>query len=426
MLHRILLVAKRDYLATITTKAFWIALVLGPIMMSGGLWGVALLRATEKDKVTHVAVIDHGGPATSNVVKAMEARLAGDVAAKASQSLTRNRYVFDTVPVAADSSTQMLDLSDQVRAGKLGMFLDVDPKKVVVYSSGDGIDDTRVWLTDSVNAGLRNLRMAESGIDEARAKSLLASVPIDRAGLFARDAKGGVSPAPPRNELTGFLVPIVLMVMLMVIVMGSAAPMLTVIAEDKAQRVFEMLLPTITPFELMAGKVLASIGRSMTFAIVYLGGGLVGLQGAAMIGLVPFHVLPWFLIYVIAEVAMLSALGAALGAAAATPRDAQQFAIVMTLPVMLPMFFMIALVQAPNGTMAKVLSFLPPLTPMVMMLRQAMPTGVPAWQPWLGLVGVIVWTVFTIWVAARIFRVGILMQGKQPLLGDLVRMAIKG
>ena len=72
------------------------------------------------------------------------------------------------------------------------------------------------------------------------------------------------------------------------------------------------------------------------------------------------------------------------------------------------------------------MSLIPPFTPMLMLLRQAMPGGVPAWQPWVGLAGVLVFALATVWAASRIFRVGILMQGKPPKLAELARWAIRG
>jgi ABC-2 type transport system permease protein len=63
---------------------------------------------------------------------------------------------------------------------------------------------------------------------------------------------------------------------------------------------------------------------------------------------------------------------------------------------------------------------------MLMLLRQTSPMGIPAWQPWAGLAGVAIFTTFCVWVAGRVFRVGILMQGKTPKLVDLVRWAVRG
>jgi ABC-2 type transport system permease protein len=123
---------------------------------------------------------------------------------------------------------------------------------------------------------------------------------------------------------------------------------------------------------------------------------------------------------------MLSALAAALGAAATTSRDAQQFSLLVILPVMLPIFLLINLIQQPNGSLTTALSFVPPLTPMIMLLRQSLPGGVPWWHPWLGLLGVIAFTLFMIWAASRVFRIAILTQGKTPKLSELARWAIRG
>jgi ABC-2 type transport system permease protein len=82
--------------------------------------------------------------------------------------------------------------------------------------------------------------------------------------------------------------------------------------------------------------------------------------------------------------------------------------------------------QQPNGALSTALSLLPPFTPMLMVMRQAMPGGVPAWQPWVGLAGVALWTWAMTWAAARIFRVAILMQGKTASYADLFRWALRG
>ena len=187
------------------------------------------------------------------------------------------------------------------------------------------------------------------------------------------------------------------------------------------QRVFEMLLSSASSFELMLGKVLAALGASLTSSTFYIIGGLLVLAGMAMFGLAPLNLLPWFFVYLIADVVMLSALGVALGSACATPQDAQHLAFLLILPIMIPMFVLTPVMQQPNGTLATVMSFIPPFTPVLMLLRQALPGGVPWWQPWLGLVGVTACAAAIIWAAARIFRIGILSQGKTPKLAELVQ-----
>jgi ABC-2 type transport system permease protein len=100
---------------------------------------------------------------------------------------------------------------------------------------------------------------------------------------------------------------------------------------------------------------------------------------------------------------------------------------VLLAPVMIPYFMITFIMQQPNGAISTALSLFPPFTPMLMLLRQAMPGGgVPAWQPWVGLVGVLAFTLVMVVAAARIFRVAILLQGKTPKVAELVRWAVRG
>jgi ABC-2 type transport system permease protein len=248
-------------------------------------------------------------------------------------------------------------------------------------------------------------------------------VPVATMRLVSR---GQPSAGPPGNAAAAFAIPFVLMFLMMMIAMMGSAPMLTVVAEDKMQRVFEMLLASAKPFELIAGKVLASVGVSLTSSVFYIAGGLFVLQGMALMGIAPFDLLPWFFVYLICEVVILSSLGAALGSACSTPNDAQQYVFFVIMPVIAPVFFIGPLMEQPNGLMATVASLIPPFTPLIMMMRQAMPGGVPAWEPWAGLVGVLAWTLLSTFAAARIFRVGILMQGQAPKLPEMFRWALRG
>jgi ABC-2 type transport system permease protein len=247
---------------------------------------------------------------------------------------------------------------------------------------------------------------------------VLRSIPIESRSLVSRDQKTGAVRAGHKSSPVESAVPIVLMVLMVMMTMLGAASTLSVVAEDKIQRVFEMLLASVTPFELMAGKVLASVGVSLTSSLV--------MEGMAVAGVARLELLPWFFVYIICQVTMLSAMGAALGSACNTPRDAQQLTPLVILPIIAPLMLIAPLILEPNGVLTTAVSFFPPFTPAVMLMRQAMPGGVPWWQPWLGLVGVVVWAAGLTWAAARIFRVGLLLQGKTPKVGELLRWAVRG
>jgi ABC-2 type transport system permease protein len=263
-------------------------------------------------------------------------------------------------------------------------------------------------------------------VDPARVPGVLGDVTVASMNLVSKDpATGNIAQGEKKNPVQAGAVPFFLVFLLYIIAIFGAAPNLGAVAQDKMQRVHEMLLSSASAFELMMGKVLAAVGASLTSSTVYIIGGLLALAGMAMFGVAPLNLLPWFFVYLIADVLMLASLGVALGSACATPQDAQQFAFLLILPIMIPMFFLSAVMQQPNGELAVAMSFIPPFTPMLMLLRQSMPGGVSWWQPWLGLVGVVACAAVMIWVAARIFRIGILSQGKTPKLAELAQWVLR-
>jgi ABC-2 type transport system permease protein len=433
MLHRILLIAKRDYVAVVFQKAFLIGLVVLPLLFGGGFVGLALLRVQQGAGDKQVVVIDHTRAAASFVIGTARQRSAVE-RDKASAQLVVPRYTFEDLPPDdSDPGGQRLALSNRVRRGELFAFIDIglgvlhgEAGRVDVYTNAGNTGTFLPWLREVINSGLRKARLTQLGVDPSRFDEVLREVPVVPMNLASRDEKTGEIHDGRNKNLVEGAVPAVLMILLTMIAMMGAAPMLSAVAEDKLQRVYEMLLASVTPFELITGKVIASVGCSLTSSAFYVTGGLLALQGMAMIGVAPLELLPWFFVYVICQVTMLSALGAAVGSACSAPRDAQQLTPLLIFPMMLPMFLVVPLVDQPNGYLATALSFFPPFTPAVMMLRQAMPGGVPGWEPWVGLAGMLVWTVVVTWAAGRIFRVGILLQGQPPRLGEMLRWAARG
>ena len=437
-MRRILLIAQRDYLATIRTKAFLVGLVVAPILFGGGFLGIALLRSHPDIKDRTVAIVDRTGVAASAVIEAAQEKNAKELFKKTTHRQIAPRYVFESVAPEGDRMAQRLTLSDRVRRGQLFAFLEIDPANlhpgkdvpgagVACYSNSGAFGNIREWLEGPVNDGLRRVRLAELGVGENHFDDVLGEIPVEKLGLVSRDeATGQIRAADKKSEIAEFAVPFGLMLLLGMLVLVSSAPMLSAVTEDKAQRVVEMLLGLVTPFELMMGKVLAAVGISLSSSAVYVIGGTVVLEALGMAGLVPFALLPWFYIYLIADVIMLCAFAAALGAGCNSPQDAQQLAVLLMAPVMVPYFVFALVMQQPNGAISTGLSLFPMFTPMLMLLRMALPGGVPLWQPWVSLAGVVACTFGMVWAAARIFRVGILIQGKSPKLAELVRWAVRG
>jgi len=438
MLRKILLMAKRDYIESVRTKAFIIGLVVAPLLFGGGFLGVAILKKRPDLRDKRIAVLDRTGLVAPVLARAAAEKNAKEAYDRVTHAQTDALYVLESVaPMPGNAEEQRLALSDRVRRRDLFAFLEIFPQalhpgqeakpampRVAYYTNAGGIDATRSWLREPLNRAVRSVQLTQLGVDGGHFEDLLTSVSIDPLSLLTRDAKtGALQQAKKKDEIAEFAAPFGMVMLLTMIVMVGTAPMLSAVTEDKNQRIFEMLLGLASPMELMAARVLAALGRSLTSSAFYIFGAVLVLQGMAMMGAVPLHLLPWFFIYLLAHVTMLSSFAAALGAACNSPQDAQNLAVVLVAPVMIPFFVMMPVMTAPNGGMATVMSLFPPFTPVLMLLRQCMPVGVPAWQPWVGLAGILLWTVVGTWVAARIFRVGILMQGQPPKLSEIIRWA---
>jgi ABC-2 type transport system permease protein len=439
-MHKIRTIAKRDYIATVRTKAFVFGLVVAPMLFGGGSIAMTLFKGQPDLKDRRVAIVDHTGVVAGALVSAAREKNGRELFDKKTHQQIAPRYVFEVIAPAANSKDQLLALSGRVRRKQLVAFLEIgkdalrppgpadDPTaRVSYYTNAGGIDEMRNWLNGPINDGVRLARLAQLGIDIDRNKGLTASVPIDGLSLVERDEKTGeVHEARKRSELEGFFVPFAVAMILAMIVMVGSAPMLQNVTQDKSQRIVETLLGAATPFELMTGKVVGAVGVSVTSSVLYVLAGTLAVNALGIAGLLPLTIIPWFYVYLLADVVMLCAFAAALGACCSTPQDAQNLAIVLLMPCLIPMFMLVTVLRQPHGTLATVMSLVPPFTPILMLLRQAMPDGVPAWQPWVGLVDVLAFAAATVWAASRIFRVAILMQGKPPRLAEMVRWAMKG
>ena len=126
------------------------------------------------------------------------------------------------------------------------------------------------------------------------------------------------------------------------------------------------------------------------------------------------------------NIIMVGSLMAALGSACNDSKDVQAIQFPAMLPIIIPLIVMMPIILNPLSSFATGLSLFPVWTPMLMVLRQATSVTIPVWQPCVGLLGVLLFTAFSVWAGARIFRSAIIMQGKRPKIGTLLRYIFKG
>jgi ABC-2 type transport system permease protein len=438
-MNKVLTIAQREYWAAVRSKGFIIGLILAPLLMSGGFIGMAVFKDHVDTTDQRIAVIDHSGFVTPALVQAAQARNAREVKDPATQKKIRPAYLFE--PIAPDPTNpdrQRLQLSDRVRSKKLHAFVEVGPDilnpaakssggKILYYAKNGALDDLRRWLATPINDALRQRRLSQAGVDLNQVTNLFAWAQVESVSLVSVDPQSGaVTKAERRGEAEAVLLPMTIQILMFMLLMMGATPLLQTIMEEKTHRIAEVMLASVTPFQLMLGKLIGGVAVALTGSIVYLGAGIFSLRSLGMTAQIPYHIIPWFFAYLVSAIFLFGALFAAVGSACSDPKDAQSLQLPVMLPVIIPMFLLGPLLKEPHSTLATGLSLFPPFAPAIMLLRLSTPAGVPGWQPWVGLAGAILLGAFNVWVGGRIFRIGILMQGKPPRFTDLVRWAIRG
>ncbi len=430
---------KREYRAAVRTKSFIISLILVPIMMGGGFAAMIIMEKNKDTDDKHFVVIDHSGLMLDPLNKALEARNSTEIFHSNTGEKIDAAYIVEFLePDLQNPKAQQLALSARVESQELHAFIEIGPD--ILHPAGEGKeaylkyysqhsfnDQIRYWFQNVVNNQLRELRAAELNLEEAQAQELLWWINVEGMGLVTVDKKTGEQQeAEKTNELQSFLVPYVLLLLMFMLVMMSAIPQLSSVMEEKNEKIAEVLLGTITPFQFMMGKVLGGIGVSLTTAAIYVGAGIFTLKYMGMESLIPVDVLPWFFIFTVLFILMVGSGMAALGATCNDNKDAQSLTFPGILPAIIPLFLIAPVIADPTGPLATTMALIPPFTPTVMVMRMASSVTIPMWQPVVGLLGVILFTIFTVWIGARVFRTAILIQGQKPTLSNLFKYAFKG
>ena len=452
---RIMHVALRDFLAAVTTKGFVFGLVATPAL--GGilvLVGPSIFDATDYRIVGEYAVVDP----TGSVAPRMRAALEPD--AVAGRRLADLRQEVDRVPEPARSVAE--DAVRQSLASRLGPPPDI---RLTVFPSDVDVEEAKTWLNEApgapdelrhaalivihddavtgedpgaalgtydlyVPSGLddRDLDLCHDVIREAITAARAAAHGLDRAAVerlleVPRQASIAVGAGAEGETVGGLtrLLPAVYMILLMVGIMVGGQNMLTSTVEEKSNRVVEVLLSAVSPMELMAGKLLGAMAVSFVMMAFYAGIGLALLASFSLLGLID----PWLILYLgiffVLGFLLLGSLMLAVGAAVNDMNEAASLQAPLIVAVMVPWFFWPAVARSPDSTLALVVSFLPPINTFGMLIRLASTQPPPWWQVWLSIAIGAAAVVGAVWVAAKVFRIGLLMYGKPPDLRTLIR-----
>lgn len=442
-MRKTIVVAVREYQEAVRSKAFVISIVSMPILMGGGILAQVFLKDTVDTTDRKIAVLDYSGVLYDAI--ATEARKRNRSAIfdeeDGERRKVRPQFLPERVELTDSDLDQMrLNLSGRVRNDELFAFVIIPPN--ILESQGDDVNreaveidyhsnnptyrDLQRWVGKVMNGRIQRLRFHEAGLDPEVVAKATQNVPVTSLGLVSLDESGRITKAKASNRAANLIAPAAMMMLMFMVVMVAASPLLQSVLEEKMQRIAEVLLGSIPPFQLMMGKLLGTVGVSLTISTVYLVGAYLAVVQAGFAEFFPTHLILWFMLYQALAVLMFGSLFIAVGAAVSDLKESQSLITPVMIVIVAPLFLWGNVLQAPTATFSVVASLFPPATPMLMLLRQAIPPGVPFWQPLAGVAGVLLTTTLFVFAAGRIFRIGILMQGKGAKLGEMIRWAVRG
>jgi ABC-2 type transport system permease protein len=407
--RRVAAVARREYLERVRSKAFLIATLLGPLLMGGLMLVPGLVMARQRGKPLRVAVV------------ASSAELQGAV----EESLARQKASGEARFAIKRGAASREQLQADVVEGRIDGFVLLPPDALARSAAeyyGQNVSNVLDLglLQRAVEETVVARRLAGAGVAAGQVAELTRPLDLKTIRLTERGAR--------EDNRGSFMMSVILMMMLYTTVLMWGQAVLSGVVEEKGSRVVEVIVSSISSSQLFAGKLIGVGAAGLTQFLVWtaslaalsLYGVALATAGGVDLPDVSWLVLVSFVAFFLLGYFLYAALYAAVGAAVNTIQEAQHLVFPVLMPLVLGVMFFPAVLQSPDSTLSTVLSLIPPLTPLIMFLRITV-VAPPAWQIALSILLTLATIAGITWVAARIYRVGILMYGKRPTFPEIVR-----
>ncbi|HCN82069.1 MAG TPA: ABC transporter permease [Sphingobacteriaceae bacterium] len=429
-MYKVLLIIEREYLSRVKKRSFLVATFLLPVLLIGMFALITFLTRQGSDVSTQIDVVDESG-------------------------IFANKF-HDSKPVDFSISTQSLAEAKKKTVNDENSFLLIIPKDVTkdqiqLFSQKKAGFQALDVLESQMNDILRAKMLVDAGINQQTLDNIKPNVSIISKEISPEGEKDSSSGAAYG---VGFASAILIYMSLFI----YGAQVMRGVIEEKTNRIIEVVISSVKPFQLMMGKIIGigMVGLTQFLLWIVLSTTLMTVTGkilatdnqiktehvqgkqsteaapeppvkSPMLNAVsalqslPFgFIITVFFVYFLGGYMLYSALFAAVGSAVDNDTETQQFMFPITMPLLFTYILSFTfIVNNPDSTLSFWLSIIPFTSPVAMMVR--LPFGVPAWQLAISITLLIAGFIFTTWVAARIYRVGILMYGKKASYKELIK-----
>lgn len=438
-MKNILLIIQREFLTRVRKKSFIVMTILGPLLIAA-MYGIIIWSAISSIDQKNVDVLDESGLFKNKFQN--------------SQTLKYSYLQGNLNDVKANFVKSGRDALVYIPSNILE-----SPKGVKIFAEKGVPLELQSGVERAIEREIESIKLTEAGITRSVLEDAKMDVESETISLKdGNEKKSSAAAATGIGMFSAFLIYISVFI--------YGAQVMRGVMEEKTNRIVEVIISSVKPFQLMIGKIVgvALVGLTqfllwiiLSFGVLSIGGSLVQdklgestaqMQEAQLSQLPPearemaaqqmnqgvnlgamndiyaaLDTLPvativiCFIIYFLGGYLLYSALFGAVGSAVDSETDTQQFMLPITIPIIISFVFAQFVMRDPNGSLAFWTSIIPFTSPIIMMVR--IPFGVPFWQLALSISLLIGGFIFTTWVAARIYRVGILMYGKKPTWKEL-------
>ncbi|MCX7550515.1 ABC transporter permease [Xanthomarina sp. F2636L] len=433
-MNHLALIIEREYLTKVKNKSFIVMTILSPIIMIALIAVVAYLSQINNNKLRTISILDESGILKSSFVdtETVTYRILENVSLEEAKIKVNKNEEYGLLYIE--------NFQDIDKVGEHIKFFSEESPSLTLMSA----------LESKLEKQLTDLKLEFEGVDVEKIKASRVRVNIGQESFIGeKTSKIDSVVKLIFGGLAGYLL------FMFIIIYGNM--IMRSVIEEKTSRIIEIIISSVKPIQLMLGKIIGTSLAGITQFVIWiiLGGVLMSVFSLVFgIDLVQpqpgqqelldqamqnpdvnaeiqnivtaFYNLPItnlifaFILFFIGGYLLYSSLYAAIGAAVDNETDTQQFLLPILMPLILAVYIGIfTVIEDPHGTVSTVFSFIPFTSPVVMLMR--IPFGVPIWQQLLSFALLVGTFIFTVWFAAKIYRVGILMYGKKPTYRELLK-----
>jgi len=416
-MHKIWLIVKREYINGVKRKAFVVMTLLVPLL---GIISVVLVAFVSKhgsNQSLRLAIVDNAGSSAASIVQNLSA-----VMANGAHQFT----ISETLDRPADSKGIEQQLRASINIGKLDAYL-VIPSDLShpfeLHMKNTGNFAAMAPVTAAVNQASIEARLRARGINVDNVSEIVRAADLQ----VIKVSESGES--VERGQTFGIAIGLVLLLYMSLLMYGILT--MRSVLEEKTTRTMEVLVSSVQPIQLLAGKILGVAGVAFTQFLIWIASlALLLTYGAFMAAIfgggsfpaihIPASLLVWVICYFVGGYFLYSSMFAAIGSACSNEQDAGQLQWLAMGPLVFAMSFYWLVMIDSTSTPSLVLSEIPFLAPVLMPLRISIQTP-PVWQIALSMFLLLVTVFGAVWASAKVYRIGVLMYGKRPTVPEMLR-----